>query len=78
MKKTKHINIQYFYITDRLKAGDMSRMIYKSPGDMESEYLTKILQEKGFHTHCKTLMVLDGIDEHMFYEKYKNGKNHNK
>ena len=39
---------------------------------MESDYLTKALQGKSFHTHRKTLMGLDGINEHMFYEKFKN------
>ena len=71
-KRTKHINVQYFYITDRLKAGDVSRVIYKLTGDMESDYLTKALQGKAFHAHRKTLMGLDGINEFMFYEKYKN------
>ena len=73
-KRTKHINVRYFYITDRLKAGDISRIIYKPTGDMESDYLTKALQGKSFHTHRKTLMGLDGINKHMFYEKYKNNK----
>ena len=68
-KRTKHINVRYFYITDRLKAGDFSRIIYKPTGDMESDYLTKALQGKALHTHWKTLIVLDGINEHMFYEK---------
>ena len=61
-------------ITDQLKAGDISRIIYKPTGDMKSDYLTKALQRKSFHTHCKTLMGLDGINKHMFYEKYKNHK----
>ena len=65
-------------MTDRLKAGDISRIIYKSMGDIESNYLTKALQGKAFHTHRKTLTGLDGINEHMFYEKYKNDKNHSK
>ena len=73
-KRTKHINVRYFYITDRLKAGDISRIVYKPTGDMESDYLTKALQGKSFHAHRKTLMGLDGINEHMFYEKYKNDK----
>ena len=73
-KRTKHINVRYLSITDRLKAGDVSRVVYKPTGDMESDYLTKALQGKSFHTHCKTLMGLDGINEHMFYEKYKNDK----
>ena len=64
-KRTKHINVRYFYITDRLKAGDVSRVIYKPTGDMESDYLTKVLQGKSFHAHRKTLMGLDGINEHL-------------
>ena len=39
---------------------------------MESDYLTKALQGKAFHDHRKTLMGLDGINEFMFYENYKN------
>ena len=71
-KRTNHINIRYFYITDRLKDGDASRVIYKPTKDMESDYLTKALQGKASHTHRKTLMGLDGINEFMFCEKYKN------
>ena len=71
-KRTKHINVQYFYITDRLKAGDVSRVIYKPTGDMESNYLTKALQGNAFHTHRKIFIGLDGINKHMFYEKYQN------
>ena len=73
-KRTKHINVRYFYITDRLQAGDISRIIYKPTGDMESDYLTKALQGKVFHTYCKTLMGLSGINEHMFYEEYTKDK----
>ena len=67
-KRTKHINARYFYITDRLKARDISRDIYKPTRDMESDYLTKSLQGNIFHTHRKTLMGLDGINERMFYK----------
>ena len=73
-KRTKHINVQYFYITDRLKAWDISRIIYKPTRDMKSDYLTKALQGKAFHTHRKTPMGLNGINKQMFYEKYKNDK----
>ena len=73
-KRTKLINVKYFYTTDQLKAGDISRIIYKPTGDMESDYLPKTLQGNSFHTHRKTLMGLDGINEHMFYGKYKNNK----
>ena len=36
-KRTKHINVRYFYITDRLKAGDISKIIYKPTEDMEGD-----------------------------------------
>ena len=45
---------------------------------MESDYPTKALQEKVFHTHCKTHIGLDGINKRMFYEKHKSDKNHSK
>ena len=67
-KRTKHMNVQYFYINNRLKAGDISRVIYKPTGDMKSNYLTKALQGKAFHTYRTTLMGLDGINKHMFIE----------
>ena len=54
-KRTKHINVQYFYITDKLKAGDVGRIIYKPTGDMESDFFTKALQGKAFHAHRKPL-----------------------
>ena len=57
-----------FCITDRVKAGDVSRVIYKPTGDMESDYLTKAHQGKAFHAHCKTLMGFDGINKFMFLE----------
>ena len=68
-KRTKHIYVRYFYITYRLKAGDVSRVIYKPTGEMKSDNLTKALQGKAFHAHRKTLMVLDGINKHMFLQE---------
>ena len=71
-KRTKYISVRYLYITGRLKAGDVSRVIYKPTGGMESDYLTKALQGNALHTHRKSLMGLDWINKRMFYEKYKN------
>ena len=71
-KRTKYINVRYFYITDRLKVGGISRFIYKPTGDVESDYLTKVFQGKLFYALRKTLMGFDGINKHMFYKKYKN------
>ena len=70
-KRTKHINVWYFYITDQLKKGKVSEVVYKPTEDMTSDYLTKALQGKLFIKHRETLMGLDGIDEYQFYRKYK-------
>ena len=70
-KRTKHIDVQYFYITDQLKKGTISEVVYKPTEDMTSDYLTKALQGKLFIKHRKTLMGLEGIDEYQFYRKYK-------
>ena len=58
-------------MTDRLKAGDVSRVIYKPTGDIKSDYLTQGFQGKIFHNHHKTLMGLDGINKRMVYRKCK-------
>jgi hypothetical protein len=42
-KRTKHINIRYFFITDRVKEGDVS-LIWCPTGDMIGDYMTKPLQ----------------------------------
>ena len=70
-KRTKHINLWYFYITDQLNKGNVSEVVYKPTEDMTSDYLTKALQGKLFVKHRKTLMGLEGIDEYQFYRKYK-------
>ena len=70
-RRTKHINVRYFYITDRLKAGEVTRVVHKPTEVMESDFLTKALQGQRFYAHRATLMGLDGIDEYQFYRKYK-------
>ena len=42
-KRTKHINICYFFITDRVKKGDVS-VVWCPTGDMYADYATKPLQ----------------------------------
>ena len=73
-KRTKHIDVRYFYVTDRLKKKDITRIVYKPTGDMESDYFTKALQGTPFHAHRKTLMGLDGTNDRMFYDKFKHPK----
>ena len=70
-KRTKHINVRYFYITDRLKAGEVTRVVHKPTESMESDFLTKALQGQRFYAHRATLMGLHNIDEYQFYNKFK-------
>ena len=70
-KCTKHIDVWYFYITNQLKKGKISEVVYKPTEDMTSDYLTKALQGKLFIKHRKTIMDREGIDEYQFYRKYK-------
>ena len=75
-KRTKHINVRYFYITDRLKTGDVTRVEYKPTELMESDFFTKALQGTVFYIHRKTLMGLSGDDnDYQFYRKYKKSRN---
>jgi hypothetical protein len=42
-KRTKHVNIRYFFITDRVDKGDVS-LIWCLTGDMIRDFMTKPLQ----------------------------------
>ena len=73
-RRTKRIDIRYFYVTDCRKKKDVSRVVYKPTGDMQSDYFTKALQGQAFHTHQMTLMSLDGTNDCTFYNKFKHPK----
>jgi hypothetical protein len=42
-KRTKHVNIRYFFITDRVNKGDVS-LVWCPTGDMIRDFMTKPLQ----------------------------------
>jgi hypothetical protein len=42
-KRTRHINIRYYYVTDRIKNGKL-RVEYCPTGDMVADFCTKPLQ----------------------------------
>jgi hypothetical protein len=42
-KRTKHINIRYFFITDRVSQGEVS-VVWCPTGDMIADFATKLLQ----------------------------------
>ena len=56
-KRTRHINIRYYFITDRVKNGELE-IEYFPTDDMVADYFTKPLQGKKFLQFRKTIMNL--------------------
>ena len=54
-KRTKHINIQYYYVADRVPKGDV-RVVWCPTDRMIADYLTKPLQGKAF-VHFRNLLM---------------------
>ena len=54
-KRTKHINIRYFFITDRINQGEVS-LEWCPTGDMIGDYMTKPLQGELFRTFRDQIM----------------------
>ena len=72
-KRTRHIHVRYFYITDTLKNNEGMSVIYRPTIEMSSDFHTKGLQGHLFLKHRNTLMGEDPKGK-MFYEKYKSSK----
>ena len=56
-KRIRHINIRYYFITDRIK-NVMLEIEYFPTDDMFADYFTKPLQGKTFLQFRKTIMNL--------------------
>ena len=54
-KRTKHINIRHFFVTDMIKKGRMS-VEWKSTGDMVADFWTKPSQGSLFKRHRDLIM----------------------
>ena len=54
-KRTKHIKIRYFFITDRVKKGDLS-LAWCPTGDMIGDFMTKPLQGALFRNFRDQIM----------------------
>jgi hypothetical protein len=72
-KRTRHINIRYFYITDQIKEGKVS-VTYCPTLEMVSDYFTKPLQGSLFRTHRNAIMGLSEKEAHKFKIAYENAK----
>jgi hypothetical protein len=76
-KRTRHINIRYFYVTSKIKSGSI-RIIYHPTKQMVSNYLTKPLQGSLFRTHRNSIMGHDEDSIARCNAEYKNAKALNK
>ena len=56
-KRTKHIAIWYYFITDRVKADELN-IVYFPTGDLVADYFKKLLQGKNFYQFRKEIMKL--------------------
>lgn len=55
-KRTRHINIRYFLVTDRLKQGEISTIEYCPTEEMIADYFTKPLQGAQFRRFRNAIM----------------------
>ena len=60
-KQTKHINIQYFFVTDKIKQGEVT-IIHCPTKEMIADYFTKPLQGALFRKFRDLIMGIDMND----------------
>eukprot|EP00978_Attheya_sp_CCMP212_P015133 scaffold38933_cov32-Attheya_sp.AAC.1 len=60
-RRTRHINIRYFFVTDRIKNKEMS-VIHCPTGEMVADYFTKPLQGALFKKFRDIIMNVDDVD----------------
>lgn len=56
-RRTRHINIRFFFITDRVNSGDVE-VKYCPTGEMLGDFFTKPLQGKQFYEFRRRLLNL--------------------
>jgi hypothetical protein len=58
-KRTRHINIRYFFVTDRIATGEV-KVEYCPTGEMLGDFFTKPLQGTLFRKFCNHVLNLNG------------------
>jgi hypothetical protein len=69
-KMTKHINIRYFFCTDRIKKGELS-VQYCPTLDMMADYFTKALQGSLFRKLRDLIMGIKPADFETYKRRYE-------
>ena len=70
---TCHINIRYFYVTDKVWLGDVV-IVYLPTKDMVADYLTKPLNGTHFRTFGNAVMGLGELSIGQYKAQYENAK----
>ena len=73
-KRTRHINIKYFYITNKVKEEGL-KIVHCPTKSMCSDYLTKSLGGNLFYTHRNTIMGINAVEESEYANAYNKAKN---
>ena len=72
-QRTRHINIRYFYITDKINDGTVV-VSYCPTKEMISDYFTKPLQGSLFRQHRNAIMGVSQADYDAYEMNYKAAK----
>ena len=70
-KRTRHILVQYFYVTDKLQDRILTAISYCLTKEMVNDYLSKSLQGSLFRTHRNAIMGINEQDEAESFNAYK-------
>jgi hypothetical protein len=73
VQRTRHINIRYFYITDKINDGTVV-VSYCPTKEMVSDYFTKPLQGSLFRQHRNAIMGVTSSDYDRYELAYKAAK----
>lgn len=71
IKRTRHINIRYFYITEKLQDKTVTAISHYLTKEMVSNSLSKPLQGSLFHVHQNSIMGLIEANEDQSFNEYK-------
>ena len=72
-KQTRHIAIRYFYVTSKVKSGEIS-ITYCPTKEMVSDFLTKPLQGSLFRLHRNSIMGVSAGDLIRYQHDYEEAK----
>ena len=72
-KRTRHINIRYFYVTNKIKSGDVV-IVYHPIDRIVGDFLTKLLYRTPFKNHHNTIVGVTEDTIEYYKMKYENAR----